>query len=380
MGITRAAATRSPSGDPSWTVVDEFGLPIEVIDQYMSWLKANGRSINTLRAYAHHLGLLFRWFLAHRAEWAEATFDQLVTFMADLAVGRPPLTKRGGGERDADSVRAVAAAVREFYEFHKLEGRGPADLVLTKTITRSAKSKYHVLAHIEQRDSVATNRLARPAKAMSMQARASQIEIIGFEADFKTLLGAARTKRDALLLSSFYDVGLRVGQSLGLRHSDLDFMRKRLRIERRTDNVNGALSKQPTTFWAAAPARFFDLYRDYLLTEFTPAGIDSDYLYVNLKREPVGRPCSYNNALQVVQRAGHAIDRPHLHPHVLRHTHATALAKAGWTNAEIAARLGQSFSSSADVYIHLASSDLEDKLKATEHLIWPETPARDTDA
>ncbi|ORA58466.1 tyrosine-type recombinase/integrase [Mycobacteroides franklinii] len=44
-----------------------------------------------------------------------------------------------------------------------------------------------------------------------------------------------------------------------------------------------------------------------------------------------------------------------LHPHTLRPTHATALAKAGWTAPEIAARLGQSHASSADVYIHLAA-------------------------
>jgi integrase/recombinase XerD len=60
---------------------------------------------------------------------------------------------------------------------------------------------------------------------------------------------------------------------------------------------------------------------------------------------------------------------------MLRHTHGTALAKAGWTTAEIAARLGQSFASSADVYIHLASEDLAMKLAATSHLIWkPTTP------
>lgn len=377
VSASRVALTRSPSGIQSWTVVDQVGLPIEPVDQYLRWLLTTGRSVNTVRAYAYHIALLFRWFEAHRVSWDEANFDQLTSFMADLAVGRPPLTKRGGGERDDDSVRVVASAVREFYEFHKLEGRGPTGLVLSKTVVRSAKTKYHFLAHVEGRRPVETNRLARPAKAKSVKGRAAQIHVIGFEEDFRKLLAAVGSKRDALLLSSFYDVGLRVGQSLGLRHEDLDFMRKRVRVQRRTDNVNGALSKQPHTFWVTAPTRFFDLYSDYLLSEFTPLNIDSDYLFVNLIREPVGRPCSYNNALQVVQRAGRAIGWQDLHPHVLRHTHATALAKAGWTTAEIAARLGQSFAGSADVYIHLANTDLEDRLTATQHLIWPGSPARE---
>ena len=63
-------------------------------------------------------------------------------------------------------------------------------------------------------------------------------------------------------------------------------------------------------------------------------------------------------------------------PHMLRHTHATALAKQGWTSAEIAARLGQAFSGSADVYIHLATSDIEARLRETEASVW--SPAERT--
>jgi integrase/recombinase XerD len=361
-------------------VVDELGLPIEAADQYLRWLKTTGKSKNTVRAYAFHLASLFRWLTAYRSQWDTSGFDQLTSFMADLACGRPPLAKRGGGERDDESVRAAAAAVREFYEFHRLEGRGAAGLTLGRTVVRSARTRYHFLAHVEQRAPVDKNRLGPPAKAMSAKGRAGRIQVIKFEEDFLRLVETARSQRDRLLLSSFYDVGLRVGQSLGLRHEDLDPMRRRVRVERRVDNVNGALSKQRETFWVTAPARFFDLYRDYLVNEFVPAGVDTDYVFVNLAREPLGRPCSYSNTLQMVQRVGRSIDWVELHPHVLRHTHATALAKAGWTTAEIAARLGQSFASSADVYIHLASSDLETKLKATQHLIWPETPARQGDA
>lgn len=359
-------------------MVDGFGLPIESADQYLRWLLAVGRSVNTVRTYAHHVALLFRWLGAHRLSWDGVDFDQLIAFVSDLAAGRPPLLKRGGGQRDDDTVRTVASAVREFYEFHRVEGRGPAELVLTRTVVRSGQAGYHFLAHVERRRPAQRNRLARPAKASSPRDRAHELRLIAFEEDFRLLVQAAGSRRDALLLSSFYDVGLRVGQSLGLRHEDLDPMRRRIRVERRPDNVNGALSKQPVTFWASAPSRFFDYYRDYLVDEFMPAGVDSDYVFVNLHRRPVGRPCSYSNVHQMVRRAGRAISRPDLHPHALRHTHATALAKAGWTTAEIAARLGQSFPSSADVYIHLANGDLQNRLEATQHLIWPETPERGT--
>jgi integrase len=171
-----------------------------------------------------------------------------------------------------------------------------------------------------------------------------------------------------LLLSALYDLGLRVGQALGLRHGDLDPMRRRVQVCRREDNENGALSKQLAQFTVEAPKRFFDLYAAYLLGEI--AELDSDYVFVNLSRPPVGAPLSYSNAYQLVERIGTSAGIDELHPHMLRHTHATALARAGWTAAEIAARLGQSHASSADVYIHLASDDLAERLRRTEHLVW----------
>ena len=79
---------------------------------------------------------------------------------------------------------------------------------------------------------------------------------------------------------------------------------------------------------------------------------------------------SYSNAYQLVERIGASAGIADLHPHMLRHTHATALARAGWTAAEIAARLGQSHAASADVYIHLAGDDLAERLRRTEHLVW----------
>lgn len=73
---------------------------------------------------------------------------------------------------------------------------------------------------------------------------AETVKTIDFEADFIKLMASASTYRDRLLLSALYDLGLRIGQALGFRHSDLAPMRRQVRICRREDNENGALSKQ----------------------------------------------------------------------------------------------------------------------------------------
>ncbi len=347
---------------PSWTVVDEDGLPIAEVEQFLHWLRAVGRSRNTVRSYAQHLCLFYRWSSARGIAWDAVAFDALCDFVGVLSVGLPPLQTRRGSRAPA-TVKAVSAAVREFYEFHRVEGRGPAELVLTRNPSRLPRRSHSFLAHVEQRRPSEVSRLTRPGKQP-----AETVQLIEFETDFARLLPAASTDRDRLLLSALYDLGLRVGQALGLRHGDLDPMRRRVQICRRENNENGALSKQRAQFTVDAPKRFFDLYAAYLLGEI--ADVDSDYVFVNLSRAPVGEPLSYSNAYQLVERIGAAAGIEDLHPHMLRHTHATALARAGWTAAEISARLGQSHASSADVYIHLASDDLAERLRRTEHLVW----------
>jgi len=357
-------------GSRSWTVVDERGLPVDEVEQFLNWLRAVDRSSNTVRSYALHLSLFYRWLVARGTPWDRVSFDGLCDFVGALTAGLPPVPVRGGGTRSAGTVKAVNAAVREFYEFHRLEGRGPANLVLTRNPARAPRPPHSFLAHVEKKHPQPQSRLARRGKQP-----AETVALIDFEDDFARLLDAAATARDRCLLSALYDVGLRVGQVLGLRHEDLDPMRHRVRVRRRIDNANGALSKQRSDFTVDAPRRFFDLYAQYLLDEL--ADLDTAYVFVNLSRRPVGKPLSYSNAHQLVARVGAAARIDGLHPHVLRHTHATALARAGWTAPEIAARLGQSHASSADVYIHLAADHLGERLRATEHLVWPPSQTKD---
>ncbi|MDM2174950.1 phage integrase family protein [Mycobacteroides abscessus subsp. abscessus] len=365
------AAPVTVHGQPSWTLVDDDGVPVASAEQFLHWLRAVGRSPNTVRSYARHLTLFYRWLTARGIAWDSLVFSELCDFVGVLSLGLPPLqTARGG--RSGATVKAVSAAVREFYEFHRVEGRGPVDLVLTRNPSRLPRRSHSFLAHVENRRPSEVSRLTRPGKQP-----AETVQVIDGEADFQQLLGSASCDRDRLLLSAMYDLGLRIGQALGLRHGDLDPMRRRVRICRREDNANGALSKQRAQFTVEAPRRFFDLYAAYLLGE--AAELDSDYVFVNLTRQPVGEPMSYSNAYQLVERIAANAGIDAVHPHVLRHTHATALARAGWTAPEIAARLGQSHASSADVYIHLASDDLADRLRRTEHLVWrtPESEAGD---
>jgi integrase len=248
----------------------------------------------------------------------------------------------------------VLAAVHSFLTYWKVEGHGPQELQLYQNGSAGGRKAYSFLAHVSAQ---------QPQPERRLQVRGPKTKppkIINFEPDFQRLIAAANSARDRLLLSGMFDGGLRISQCLGMLHEDLDIARKRVRIIRRTNNVNGALSKQRAEFAIDVPKRFFDYYAQSLVDEQLALGIDSDYLFVNLQPQNRGRPMRYANAVQVVSAIGDRAGIP-LHPHMLRHTHGTALAKDGWSAPQIAKRLGQSSAISADKYIHLADDDISDK-------------------
>ena len=357
----RAVAVSMPDGRQTTTVVDHEGRPIEDVARFLGYLRAMDSSPNTIQAYGRHLALFFRWLDARGGDWSHLDFDGLCMFTQDLADGTLRSLKRVGDyrpqtPRSRSTCEAVLAAVHSFLSYWKMEGRGPQELRLYREAGAGSRKAYSFLAHISAQ---------RPQHERRLKLRGPKAKpprIIDFDADFDRLIRAANTARDRLLLSGMFDGGLRISQCLGILHEDLDVARKRLRIVRRTSNVNGALSKQRAEFTVDVRNRFFDYYAQSLVEEQLALGIDSDYVFVNLQPQNRGRPMHYANAVQVVAGIGKRAGIP-LTPHMLRHTHGTALAREGWSAPQIAKRLGQSAATSADKYVHLVDDDISDKYR-----------------
>jgi len=359
-----------PDGRTTRTVVGADGLPLEHVEAFLNYLRAIGASSNTVSSYANHLSLFFRWISGRGAVWTELDFDGLCTFTRDVQDGSlPSFTSTGVPKhrpRSRSTTEAILAAVSSFLEYWRLEGVGPQDLRLYRDSRSSRRSSYSFLAHVEQR------RVRQERRIKFRGPKSPPPRTINFEEDFQRLLVAAKTFRDRALLSVMYDGGLRIGQALGLRHEDLNLAGRRILVVRRDDNANGALSKQRSSFEVQLSDRFFAYYGTSLVEEQLPRGIESDYVFVDLTGPRLGRPMTYSNALQVVSSIGRraGID---LTPHKLRHTHATALVRRRWTQAEVAKRLGHSFATSAAAYTHLTDADITHLTDADIHLRYQET-------
>jgi site-specific recombinase XerD len=346
-----------PDSTVQFVVLGVDGLPISEVDEFLNvYLAGIGRSPNTVSSYASHLSLFFRWVAENGADWRSLGKAQWFTFLLDLQSGSlRSLTNRGTErpvkKRGRSTAKAIRAAVITFLGYHADRLHSPGEA--------RAAARFHVDSR-KQIGSAAARSIEVGFRGEGPKTPA----IVNFEVDLERLLAASNRHRDALLLLAMYDGGLRISQALGLKHEDVDFARKSIRIVRRLENENGALSKQRQTFNLDMPERFFDEYARVLVDEQLLLGIDSSFVFVNLSSTRLGLPMQYRNAFDIVKSIGSRSGIT-LTPHVLRHTHGTALARAGWSAPQIAKRLGQSSPSSADVYIHLAEEDISSRYAAT---------------
>jgi len=200
----------------------------------------------------------------------------------------------------------------------------------------------------------ARHRLHEPEATVD---RASDEEIVA-------LLRGCRSARDRLVVLLMARTGLRRGELCGLRRADVHLLpdsrvlgceegRAHLHVVRR-DNPNGAWAKSrrqrvvPLDFLVVLA---FDGYEFERLG--VPRAAGSDFVLVNLFREPVGapmRPDAINGLMAACSRRA-GLARP-VRPHQLRHAFGSNLADTGSGLDEIAQLLGHVSMSSSQVYLH----------------------------
>jgi integrase/recombinase XerD len=180
------------------------------------------------------------------------------------------------------------------------------------------------------------------------------------------LVRACRNARDRFIVVGLWRAGLRRGELCGLRREDVHLIpdAKRLgcgvkgahlHVVRRA-NPNGAAAKSRRRRAVPCDWLLVQAYDAYVLErDAHPAAAvaRSDFVVVNLFREPAGapvRPQALNELFcDLSRRAGLA--RP-VHPHMLRHAMATNVVAAGATLDELKDLLGHAWLTSSEAYLH----------------------------
>lgn len=228
------------------------------------------------------------------------------------------------------TLQRKLAAVSAFYGFHR---RLDPDISLQ--LTRwdrgfSAAGYQPFLAHTRRhqaRQEVRVRGVIRTAP-----------EVIEAE-DYQLLLDACGRLRDRFLLQLLRETGMRIGETLGLRHEDLSIARREVAVSPRI-NDNGARVKRWKPRTVPAPAALFSGYARYLDEEY--GDLDSDFVFVNLWAPPRGHAMSYAAARDVLLRLRRRTGLDGFTFHHLRHTYATELIRKGTDWAIVAHLLGHS--------------------------------------
>ena len=82
------------------------------------------------------------------------------------------------------------------------------------------------------------------------------------------VLAACEHLRDRFLFSLLAETGMRVGQALGLRHSDFVSRKREVHIVPRADNANGARAKARPPVVIPVSTALVRLYSEYMHSEY----------------------------------------------------------------------------------------------------------------
>ena len=307
------------TGAESWTVLDDDLSTVGAAERFLAHLAAIERSPNTVRAYAHSLALWFEWLALRDQTWDAAEVEDVSEFVRWL---RAPadnviVLDISASRRSESTVNRHLAAVFGFYDFHVRAGVELAEsLVSWRRVPRGSYKPF--LHHVTAGRPVPT----RPVKLKAPRRLPGSLTI----EEVTTILAACTRLRDRFLFALLAETGMRIGQALGLRHADFVSRRREVTIVPRDDNANGARAKTRTSVTVPVSAPLVRLYSSYMHTEY--GDLDSDYVFVNLWAQPLGAPLRYQTVTKLVARLRERTGIE-FSPHLLRHTRATELIRAG---------------------------------------------------
>jgi integrase len=341
------------SNQVTWLVIGDDYLPIQPIQSYLSYLEGLERSPNTIHAYANHLKLFWEFLQDSRLDWKEVTIQHLSNFIHWLRSPNPRVVfiEQQKPKRSEKTINTILTIICAFYEFQERIGKVKGINAYQDVPT--IKRRYKPLLYHISKGSFTKKRLLK-IKEKRLLPKTLTVKQVG------QLINACNRVRDKFLICLLYESGIRIGEALGLRHSDLVSEGKNeVHVVPRQDNYNQARAKSGVGRIVHVSKELMQIYSNYLVEEY-PIDIDSDYVFVNIWDGKLGTPMNYSGVESLFRRLSKktGID---VHPHLLRHTHATELVRDGWEMAYVQKRLGHAdVQTTINTYVHLTSDDMKE--------------------
>jgi len=360
----RAERAVSPlDGSEQWVVLDPGLVMHREASEFLRALQGAGRSPHTIRVYAGRVASFLGWCASQGVGWSWISLAALARFK-HFAEATPV---RGGRLRSGTTVNATLTAVCEFLRFCARTGA-------VEQSVASQLSEPRWLRFTPPGFDAGESGQFRMVRARMLKARAETPFPEAFTPEQAGRVTACcRRPRERFMVTLLRDSGLRIGEALGLRRSDLHLLPDsrclgcavlgaHVHVRHRA-NANGALAKSRFPRTVPASDAVLASYADYGFERTEILGDDDcDLVFVNLYHEPLGAPMTYRAAKRLFERlardCGFAV-----RPHMFRHTAATGWVRAGTDLDVVRALLGHVSLASTTVYLHARD---EDKRRAVE--------------
>ena len=356
------------AGDSLQHVVVDGGGHLAVLPcRFLKHLRVVGKSSNTQKAYAYALKEYSIFLEQIGLEYVQAdkrTLTSFVAWLQDPTVGTKVVNLAPGKpSRAASTVNNYIAAVLSFYKYlfevdlFQIDLWGPAGK--TGSPEKSAfKPFLHKLAY--QHKGSGFSLYVKESKRRVQKLTKDQVE---------TVLVATTNPRDKLLVYLMYITGLRVGEVLSLHEEDFVFDLRgghRVELHDRGELVNGAELKCGERV-VHIDQHCMDLLDDYEYYALDKVDKDTDFVFVTLRGKNIGRPMNYSDVSAVFRRLRAKTGLKTLHPHILRHTHASLYYKSTKDPEALRDRLGHAnVQTSIDMYVHMDEGELYEEWSNAE--------------
>lgn len=305
---------RTPEG---WAVLDSRGVPVAEVTGYLRYLRSVERSPNTVKAYASDLAL-FHSYLEHSSTaWTAVTNEVLGKFVAYLRAPSPDLVSPSNpqGRRARSTVNRALTAVTGL-ALYLADATG--DDVYTHLMRTARRSVNPYSEH--GRAVVRVGPRLPPGRATRYLLSDDEVSRI---------IESCARLRDKLLFTLLNETGMRIGQALQLRHSDVRVAESYIRVVRHEDGSDETLARNKSQNFAyvPVPAHLIRLYAAYQHIEYR--NIDSDFVFVNLWAGELGKPLSTKSVEGLIGRLRRKTGIYRWSAHTFRHTYITRLLSRG---------------------------------------------------
>lgn len=362
----RTFPVQMPSGMRYWTVIGDDLVVVAVADSYLRYARfGRDAAESTTRTYAGAIALYLSWCEATGQDW-RASAGNMPGFVLWLRHSPSQSGTTTGGAsvvRGPRRINCVLAGVRGFLAFAVDHGHAPRGVL--GQLYELADSQ-DLPAEARGEDGAWRLRLKARHRVPTIRQRPERAS----DDDVLSLLRACLSARDRLLVILLARAGLRRGELVGLRREDIHFLvdssilgcsfpGSHLHVVRR-QNINGAWAKSRNSRIVPVDSVVVDAHDQYFSERaVSVAARESDFVFVNLFRAPIGAPmtpAAVNELLAAASRRAGL--NPAVHPHALRHGFASNVLDAGGSIDEVQELLGHASISSSQVYLHPAPERL----------------------